>query len=92
LTGYFLKNQRKQVVVPFSSIRAPVDVARAQGPLDVAWQYVRSSVPADDQEDARTDLAYIVASLTHVAVDETELVSRAMDRFREHRSRIRRRA
>lgn len=68
--------------MPLSSLTDPVDLARAQGALDIAWSKLEPEVPEYDREDARTRLAYIVASYAIVAVDEADLVRRALERFR----------
>lgn len=68
--------------MPFSSLSDPVDVARAQGALDTVWNEIRPSVPDADQEFERERLADIVAYLAHVALDEADLVRRALERYR----------
>lgn len=69
--------------MPFSSLNDPVDVARAQAALDVAWSVLRSDIAEEGRERERTRLAYIVASFALVAVDEADLVERAVARFRK---------
>lgn len=68
--------------MPFSSLSDPVDVARAQGALDTVWNEIRPSVPDADQELERERLADIVACLAHIALDEADLVRRALERYR----------
>jgi len=68
--------------MPFSSLSDPVDLALAQAALDAAWSEIRSTVPDADDEQVRTKLAYIVASLVAVAEDEHDLTLRAIERFR----------
>ena len=71
--------------MPFSSFKDPVDVARAQAALDVAWEPVRSTIAENDLERERNRLAYIVASFALVAFDEADLVSRALNHLRKSR-------
>ncbi len=81
--GSRLYRLHKVVVMPFSSLNDPVDVARAQAALDTAWKEVKTGIVEDAQERERTRLAYIVASLAHVALDEADLVSRTMAQYRK---------
>lgn len=69
--------------MPFSSLKDPVDLARARGALEAAWNEVRSTIPDGYEERERIRLAYIVASLFHVAEDEDDLTWRAKERFRQ---------
>ncbi len=70
--------------MPFRSIADPVDLARAIAALEEAWAEIRSSsfelLGSEDQERER--LKFIVASLVPFAVDEGDLVARAVERFR----------
>ncbi|QEL22034.1 hypothetical protein FQV39_05210 [Bosea sp. F3-2] len=68
--------------MPFSSLSDPVDLARAQAALEAAWNEVRSTIPDAFDERERTNLAYIVAALVHVAEDEDDLTRRAIERYR----------
>lgn len=68
--------------MPLSSLTDPIDLARAQGALEIAWSKLEPEVPQYDRDDARTRLAHIIASYAIVAVDESDLVSRALERFR----------
>lgn len=68
--------------MPFSTLTDPVDLARAQAALESVWTEVQDAVPADRAESERVRLAYIIASLAPVALDEDELVQKALDRFR----------
>lgn len=69
--------------MPFSSFSDPVDVARAQAALDAAWEQVRITVAEKDREQQRARLACIIASFALVAVDEADLISRALNHFRK---------
>jgi len=69
--------------MPFSSLNDPVDLARAQAALDIAWQILRAGIDEEGRERERTRLAYIVASFALVANDEDDLVERALRRYRE---------
>lgn len=69
--------------MPFSSLTDPVDLARAFGALDAAWEIVKADIPEEDVERARTRLAYIVSAFALVSNSESDLVSRSVERFRE---------
>lgn len=69
--------------MPFRSLSDPVDLARAQGALEKAWAMVKQAEPGADPEKERQRLAYIVASLAELALDEDELADRAAERFRK---------
>ena len=69
--------------MPFSSLSDPVDLARAQAALDIAWSKVRSTIPDAFDERERTKLAYIVAVLVAIAEDEDDLARRAIERYRQ---------
>ena len=71
--------------MPFSSLRDPVDIARAQAALDAAWEKIRPSL--DDRQDLereRQRLAAIVTNLVMVAIDDEDLARRALEKFRLH--------
>ncbi|MGO4175476.1 hypothetical protein [Bosea sp. TAF32] len=61
----------------------PVDLARAEAALEKAWAELKPSLPEGSREHERNNLAYIVASLVPLALDEDDLAERAIDRFRE---------
>lgn len=69
--------------MPFSSLTDPIDLARAQAALEKAWVELRRSLPDETVEQGRNNLAYIIASLVPLALDEDDLAQRAIDRFRE---------
>ena len=69
--------------MPFSSLTDPVDPARAEAALEKAWAELKPSLPESSDEQERNDLAYIVAALVPLALDEDDLARRAIDRFRE---------
>jgi hypothetical protein len=69
--------------VPFSSLTDPIDLARAEAALEKAWAELQPSLPSGCGERERTNLAYVVASLVPLALDEDDLAQRAIDRFRE---------
>ncbi|WP_377847872.1 hypothetical protein [Bosea sp. UC22_33] len=69
--------------MPFSSLRDPVDLARAQAALEAAWNEVRSTIPDTVYERERARLAYIVAALVAIAEDEDDLARRAVARYRQ---------
>ncbi|MFJ5369543.1 hypothetical protein ACIPIA_09990 [Bosea sp. CER48] len=61
----------------------PVDLARAEAALEKAWAELKASLSEGSDELERNNLAYIVASLVPLALDEDDLAQRAIDRFRE---------
>lgn len=69
--------------MPFSSLTDPIDLARAEAALEKAWAELKPSLLAGSVEQERNNLAYIVASLVRLALDEDDLARRAIDRFRE---------
>ncbi|MBD3846972.1 hypothetical protein IED13_14780 [Bosea sp. SSUT16] len=69
--------------MPFSSLTDPIDLARAEAALERAWAELKPSLPQGADERERNNLAYIVASLVPLALDEDDLAQRAIDRFRE---------
>lgn len=69
--------------MPFSSLTDPIDLARAEAALEKAWAELKPSLSAGSDERERKNLAYIVASLVPLALDEDDLAQRAIDRFRE---------
>ncbi len=73
--------------MPFSSLKDPVDLARAQGALEAAWSEIQSAIPEERADEERTRLVYIIAALAAVAGDEQELKERALDRYRQWYSR-----
>lgn len=56
--------------MPFSSLRDPVDLARAEGALLAAWVEIQLAAPTPLCELDRIRLAYIIAALSNVAEDE----------------------
>lgn len=71
--------------VPFSSMIDPVDVARAQGALDAAWETIGRDIPEALRPNARLELAFMVARLVPAVADEGELAERAIKLFRDSR-------
>ena len=69
--------------MPFSSLTDPVELARAAAALEAAWNVLGSTQHDPIDEQGRTRLAYIVASLVAVAEDEDDLARRAVERFRQ---------
>lgn len=69
--------------MPFSSLTDPIDLARAEAAFEKAWAELKPSLLAGSVEQERNNLAYIVASLVPLALDEDDLARRAIDRFRE---------
>lgn len=68
--------------VPFSTFSSPEDVACCHAVLRRAWAIVEPDIEDRDRDLQKVRLAYIVASFFLVATDDDELVSRAVERFR----------
>ena len=69
--------------MPFSSLTGPVDLARAHAALEAAWTEIKAQQPdIDERERERERLAFIVASLAPLAMDEEDLAQRAAEKFR----------
>lgn len=69
--------------MPFRSLTDPVDLARAIAAVEEAWVEIRSNSHEllGTEEQERERLKYLVASLVPLALDEKELVARAVERF-----------
>lgn len=69
--------------MPFRSLTDPVDLARAIAAVEEAWAEIRSSsyelLGTEEQERER--LKFLIVSLVPLALDEKELVARALERF-----------
>jgi len=68
--------------MPFSSLSDPADVARSQAALERVWSEVQIAPGALANPVAeRERLAFIVANLATLAVDEDDLAARALARY-----------
>lgn len=74
--------------MPFSSLRDPSDLARAYAAMDSAWAELKDAIPEHRLEEERTRLAYLVASLTPLALDEDDLKRNALLQFKQRTSEI----
>ncbi|HEV7321747.1 MAG TPA: hypothetical protein VGO04_24345 [Ensifer sp.] len=68
--------------MPFSSLKDPVDLARAFAVIEAAWSDLKDTIPKDRWEAERTRLAYLVASFTPLALDEDDLKQNVLLQFR----------
>lgn len=59
--------------MPFSSLTAPTDLARAYASLEAVWSQVKASIPASEHAKERERIAYLVAAFAPVALDEDDL-------------------
>ena len=68
----------------FSSLNDPVETARAMAAWEAAWARVKSEqiVMLGSEAAEQTRLRFIVASLAPLALDEDDLVERAIEHFR----------
>ncbi len=69
--------------MPFSTLKDPVDLARAQSAFDSVWNQVKADIAEAEQGRERSRLLCIVAGLVYVALDEGDLTRRALERFRK---------
>lgn len=72
--------------MPFSSLRNPTDLARACAVMDAAWNELKDAIPEDRTAEERTRLAYLVASLTPLALEEDDLLHNVLLQFRQRES------
>lgn len=68
--------------MPFSSLNDPADIARAQAALEAVWRDVRETIPGPRHEAELTKIAYIVAGLVPLALDEEELKQNVLSHYR----------
>jgi len=73
--------------MPFSSLSDPVEIARAQAALELAWREIeRLGLPYHGTpEGERARAAQIVAGLMSQSVSDDELVRRVVIRFVDKR-------
>ncbi len=74
--------------MPFSSLRDPSDLARAYAVMEAAWNELKDAIPEPEREGERTRLAYLVASLAPLALDEDDLKKNVLHQFRLHASQV----
>lgn len=72
--------------MPFSSLKDPSDLARAYAVMDAAWDDLKDGIPEEQRDSERTRLAYLVASLAPLALDEAVLKQNVLDQFRQRAS------
>ncbi|WP_156412396.1 hypothetical protein [Bosea sp. Root483D1] len=60
----------------------PIDLPRAEAALEKAWAELKPSLAAGSGELERNNVAYIVASLVPLALDEDDLAQRAIVQLR----------
>ncbi|HEY5797241.1 MAG TPA: hypothetical protein VIU82_19705 [Bosea sp. (in: a-proteobacteria)] len=75
--------------MPFSSLRDPNDLARAYAVMDAAWDELKDAVPEDRTAAERIRLAYLVAGLTPLILDDDELKQNVLMQFREQATEVR---
>ena len=69
--------------MPFSSLSDPVVIARAHGALDRAWAKIKTldGHLLGSEASERLRLAVIISGYASTALDEGDLVDRAVERF-----------
>lgn len=59
--------------MPFSSLNGPTDIARAYAALDAIWNEVKERIPDARHDSEKRRIAYLVAELAPIALDEEDL-------------------
>jgi hypothetical protein len=67
----------------FMSLSDPSDLARAYAVLEAAWDELKSGIPESQQDAARKRLAYLVASLAPLAIDEKQLRKNVLHQYKQ---------
>lgn len=67
--------------MPFSSLRDPIDIARAQRAMEAAWAEIKPTVPPDALDRERLRLVYIVTALANRTGDQSDLTQLAIERY-----------
>lgn len=68
----------------FSSLHDPIDVARAYRALEAAWDEIAACIPAGEREREHARLACLIAYQAPLALDEKDLIRRALTQFRQN--------
>jgi hypothetical protein len=71
-----------------SSLKDPIDLARAQGALELTWRTLQAEGLVMSPATDRARLSLIIVNLVGLAIDEDDLAKRAVDKFKksdEHR-------
>jgi hypothetical protein len=55
--------------------------------MEAAWSELKGAIPETERDGERTRLAYIVASLAPLALDEDDLMRNVLHQFELHASR-----
>jgi hypothetical protein len=69
--------------MPFMSLRDSSDLARAYAVLEATWDELKSGIPEEQQDAARKRLAYLIAGLAPLAIDEKDLSKNVLRRCRK---------
>ena len=67
--------------MPFSSLRDPSDLARACAVMEAVWNELKDAIPEPERDSERTRLAYLVANLAPLALDEDDLKKNVLHQF-----------
>lgn len=67
--------------MPLSNVKDPIDLARAEGALNLAWRQLQAYKRLIAPESDRVRLACIIVELLVMATDENDLAKCAIDRF-----------
>lgn len=66
--------------MPFSSLKNPEELARAERILNVVWERITDSGLVSGDKSEYVQLAYLVANVLHTSQDDRELVRRICER------------
>ncbi|MET3889082.1 hypothetical protein ABIE41_000158 [Bosea sp. OAE506] len=69
--------------MPLSTLKEPLDLARAEGALDLAWRRLKADNLLVAPESDRIRLASMIVELLIMAEDEDDLAKRAIDKFKK---------
>ncbi len=67
--------------MPLSNVKDPIDLARAEGALNLAWRQMQADNRLIAPESDRIRLACIIVELLEMATDKDDLAKCAIDRF-----------
>jgi O-phosphoseryl-tRNA(Cys) synthetase len=69
--------------MPFMSLSDRSDLARAYAVLDATWDELKSGIPEAQKGMARERLAYLIAGLAPLAIDEKDLIKNVLRRYKK---------
>lgn len=67
----------------FSSLRDPIDIARAHAALEAVWLEVKETIPDADHKMQRNRIASLIIGCAPLALDEDDLKQNVLLQFRQ---------